>query len=166
MSKPLPTLDRLAEVLDYAPETGAFRWKVRCGRQAAGKPAGCLCKKTGYVLISVDGTLLGAHRIAWFISHGSWSVGDIDHRDLNPANNSICNLRLASRAQNNANAPLKRNNTSGHKGVVWDKANKKWTAQIMRDRKTTKLGRFILIEDAVAAYAEAAKATWGEFVRV
>ena len=50
--------------------------------------------------------------------------GDIDHRDTNPLNNQRVNLRSATRSQNSANTGKSKNNTSGYKGVHWDKKNK------------------------------------------
>lgn len=165
MAKPLPTAERVRELLDYDPATGTFTWRVRCGRQAAGKPAGCV-GPNGYVLVSIDGTLLTAHRLVWFLETGEWPESDIDHRDLDTAHNQIDNLRLATRAQNNANCLPHKNNTSGFKGVHWDKKNEKWVAQITVNRKNRKIGRFLRIEDALAAYAGAAKAAWGDYARV
>lgn len=46
---------------------------------------------------------------------------------------------------------LARNNTSGFQGVVWDKARKKWRAEIKVKGKKVHLGRFSEIGDAVEA---------------
>ena len=110
MRKALPTIDRVREVLSYDPETGDFRWKVRCGKRGAGRQAGCLSKATGYVLISVDGTLMTAHRLAWFHVHGEWPQ-ELDHCDNDRSNNCLGNLRLVTRSQI-ANAARRRSNTS------------------------------------------------------
>lgn len=43
------------------------------------------------------------------------------------------------------------NNTSGTKGVCWDKTRNKWVAQINIRKKAIRLGRFDDINDAIAA---------------
>lgn len=47
------------------------------------------------------------------------------------------------------------NNTSGYKGVTWDKTQNKWKAQIVFKNKVIYLGRFENIEDAVEARLKA-----------
>ena len=76
----------------------------------------------------------------------------VDHINGNKLDNRRKNLRLCTNQENgfNRTSPNK-NNTSGHRGVTWDKVNKKWTAQITVNYKTRKIGRFIKLEDAVAA---------------
>lgn len=44
-----------------------------------------------------------------------------------------------------------RNNTSGFKGITWDKTQNKWRAQIVFKNKAINLGRYINIEDAIEA---------------
>lgn len=57
-----------------------------------------------------------------------------------------------------------KNNTSGIKGVYWDRARGKWVAQIEFQGKNYHLGRFGDIEDAAAARKEAEKALFGNFL--
>ncbi len=54
---------------------------------------------------------------------------------------------------------INRNNTSGFKGVYFNKLNtvKVWTAEIIRAGRKTRLGSFERIEDAALAYELAAK---------
>jgi hypothetical protein len=94
----------------------------------------------------------------------------VDHRDGDGLNNrrrgKDGNLRLASNAQNGRNGRFRRNNTSGHKGVSWDKAKQKWEAYIMLNGKQRRLGRYLNINDAAAAYAKASAELHGEFGRI
>lgn len=57
-----------------------------------------------------------------------------------------------------------KNNTSGVKGVYWDREREKWVAQIEFQGKNYRLGRFNDIEDAAAARKEAEKALFGNFL--
>lgn len=88
-----------------------------------------------------------------------------DHRDLNKLNNQKSNLRICNRSENGSNRGKQVNNTSGYKGVVWDKFNSKWIAQIMVNQKHIKLGRYVDIEDAIEAYRVASIKYFGEFAR-
>ena len=58
---------------------------------------------------------------------------NIDHIDRNPLNNCRTNLRFATQREQNINQGLNNRNTSGVKGVSWDKTRNKWKVQI--DRK-------------------------------
>lgn len=73
----------------------------------------------------------------------------IDHRDRNPSNNCIFNLRPSTPQQNafNTNA----------KGYYWHKCAKKWHAHIQLDGKRMYLGLFDTEEEAKQAYLEAKK---------
>lgn len=88
-----------------------------------------------------------------------------DHIDGDGLNNQRSNLRLATPAQNVRNTRIQKNNKSGHKGVSWDKTSNKWRTAIQVDGKGKTLGRFSKIEDAIAAYEEAATKLFGEFKR-
>ena len=85
----------------------------------------------------------------------------VDHIDNCKTNNSITNLRWATSSQNNQNKSMMSNNTSGVKGVVWDKHTKKWKAQIMIDGVCVYLGSFTNIEDAKQARITRANQAFG-----
>ena len=88
---------------------------------------------------------------------------DTDHRDGNGLDNRRENLRNASRAQNVRNQRIRTSNTSGVKGVTWNKAKGKWVAFICVNGKKRYLGQFISLEDASSAYRAASKDLHGEF---
>lgn len=50
-----------------------------------------------------------------------------------------------------ANRAINKNNSSGHRGVHFDKGRKKWVAQITFQRKNHLLGRFNTLEEAIEA---------------
>src|SRR5690606_33021363 len=86
------TRERLAEVLDYDPTTGIFLWKKPTGSRAvAGSVAGTV-NLSGYIQIQIDGTIYYAHRLAWLWMTGSWPNNEIDHSEMNPADNRWSNL--------------------------------------------------------------------------
>ena len=79
---------------------------------------------------------------------------EVDHWDGDPLNNRRANIRPVSRKQNRENQRVNARNTSGYRGVYWNKAAGKWQAYIGHNGKSTNLGIF----DDVEAAAEAASA--------
>jgi hypothetical protein len=125
------------------------------------KPAGS--KNHGYIVIQIDGTKIFAHRLAWIYMTGRQPLYDIDHINLNRADNSWNNLREATRSENKANTTPPVTNTSGVKGVSWHKHRKNWRATIKIDGKAKHLGSFADIEEAKAAYEKTAAEMFGNF---
>lgn len=89
-----------------------------------------------------------------------WPEHEIDHRDKNPLNNAFENLRPATHAQNHQNISLRSDNTSGYRGVAWDKQASKWTAYINVEGRKRHLRYFATKEAAVAARFEAQRALY------
>lgn len=87
----------------------------------------------------------------------------VDHINHKKNNNRKSNLRFATVSQNAMNQKLSSNNTSGVKGVSWNKEQGKWSSQIMLNRKNKFLGYFDNFEDAVKARKEAEDIYHGEY---
>jgi len=87
----------------------------------------------------------------------------IDHKDQNPLNNQRKNLRAATNSQNQHNRGCNKNNTSGVKGVVFDKSRGKYRAQIMVEGKCHNLGRFDTVAEAAAVVQHKREELVGEF---
>jgi len=60
---------------------------------------------------------------------------DTDHINGNKLDNRRENLRVVTRSENNANQKINKNNTSGYKGVSWNRNLQYWTANIKVNRK-------------------------------
>lgn len=164
------TPEQAADLLSYDPETGVIRWRVHRGRyHCKGKVAGSL-RKDGYINIRVGaggGGFVLAHRMAWVLAHGEWPAEFVDHINGDRSDNRLCNLRLATKQQNNANSASV--NKTGFRGVTYvpqRKATKKFMASIRVDGKGKTLGYFHTAEEAHAAWAAAAKKRHGKFARV
>lgn len=87
----------------------------------------------------------------------------VDHIDGNGLNNVRQNLRIASQQENNFNTRLRKDNTSGFKGVSCDRG--RWRATIARDGHTKSLGYFDSPQEAAIAYDIAARKLFGEFAQ-
>lgn len=81
---------------------------------------------------------------------------DTDHINGNKLDNRRSNLRILTRSQNKASSSLQySNNTTGYKGVHFDKSRDKYMAFIRVNGKMHNLGRFNNKEDAIAIRKEA-----------
>lgn len=81
---------------------------------------------------------------------------DVDHVNHNTLDNRRCNLRIATKSQNQQNrlgAP--RNSSSGIRGVHWDKRDKRWVARIRINNKKKTIGRYKDMLEAQQAVIEA-----------
>lgn len=158
----------LKSVLHYDPETGIFTWLPRCrsmfkeDRFAAawnGKHANKIIGYDGwqgYLVTRVDGSLYRLHRLAFLYMTGAFPTDQVDHINGVRNDNRWDNLRAATGSENRRNQKLPPNNTSGHVGVHWHKAQGKWHARIMVAKRWLYLGSFSEFSDAVAARKSAA----------
>lgn len=90
----------------------------------------------------------------------------VDHINGDGLDNRRGNLREASHSTNGFNAGLPAHNTSGRKGVTWDKRSRRWQAQIMVNRRNIFLGQFDDLDDAGRAYDDGARIYHGQFARL
>lgn len=156
------TQSRLKELLHYDPDTGVFTWSDAAYHRVRGRVAGVRLAH-GYIVIGVDKTQYRAHQLAWLYVHGCFPSSEIDHKDANPSNNAVNNLRLATRSQQQWNHRKRRNCTSFYKGVWFDKDRKKWRSAIEAEGRRKDLGRFASPALAHLAYCRAAKKYHKEF---
>lgn len=89
----------------------------------------------------------------------------VDHCDRNGLNNRRSNLRVCSNRQNQRNAKVRSDNTTGFKGVFRSNKTNRYRAMIRVDGKRLHLGVFHSAEEAYGAYCEASKRYHGEFGR-
>ena len=87
----------------------------------------------------------------------------IDHKNRCKNDCRKNNLRIATRSQNSINQNLRKNNTSGCTGVMFDKSTQMWKARITINKKCLQLGSFINKQDAIRARLNAESKYLGEF---
>lgn len=91
------------------------------------------------------------------------SKGEIvDHINHNRIDNRKSNLRICTQSQNLMNKCKQANNTSGFKGVTYDRRDDKWIAQIKVGNKLYR-ERFVKLEDAVECRKQMDKKYFNKF---
>ena len=156
--------------LKYSPETGECWRKLSAGRWKLITPG----NNGGiYTCLDICGRTCRLHRIIAevFLNDGkpltaTQQVDHIQHADGSHTQDRLSNLRVASSSQNGMNQRIARNNTSGYKGVSWEKKANKWRATIVSCGRTKYLGYFPTAEAAALAYDKAAKELHGEFAEL
>lgn len=97
---------------------------------------------------------------------GITNANDLDHINRNRLDNRKLNLRECNRSQNLSNQGLSSKNTTGYKGVCYDKSRNKYEAYIKHHSKKIFLGRFNTAIEAATAYNIKAFELKGEFARL
>jgi hypothetical protein len=90
----------------------------------------------------------------------------IDHGNMNVLDNRKSNLRKCTIQQNACNREKPKHNTSGYKGVYWEKGLKKWRSAIRLNNKKIHIGCYEIKIEAAKAYNKKAKELFGEFARL
>ena len=153
------TQEILKEIFDY--QDGYLIWKKKISKKVVvGRKAGY--DRKGYVNIGVLSKEYPAHSLIYL-----WHFGEypkvVDHINRDKKDNRIENLRKATFQQNSANSRIPSHNTSGYKGVCFDKKQNAFMSYITFNGKFKFLGYFKTPEEASDAYFKKAKEFFGEF---
>lgn len=104
-------------------------------------------------------TVVSMHRVLM-----GFPPAEVDHEDKDGLNNRrSTNLRIATRSENMQNRAAQRNNTSGFKGVWFQKKSGRWYSAIRHAGQRTYFGPFDSAQDASDAYVDASKRLHGLF---
>jgi hypothetical protein len=160
------TAEFVRDVFNYNSITGKLTWKIRLSNKCMiGSEVGHI-DKDGYRVVGIQRRRYYVQRIIWLWVTGEWPEREIDHEDMNRANNIWTNLRVATTSQNQYNCLAHKHNTSGFKGVSYNKNAGRYEARIRLVGRLIHLGLFDTAEDAAVAYVEAAKRIAGPFFRI
>lgn len=88
---------------------------------------------------------------------------NVTFKDKDYLNCRKSNLLAGPPSKRGANRRISSNNTSGYKGVCWNKTANRWMAYIQAEGKSKTLGYFTDIIDAIAARKDAEDKYFGEF---
>lgn len=160
------TQELVRKLFEYR-EDGCLIWKYhpdKSKKYYIGTVAGMLMSD-GYYRVSILGKKYRLHRVIFLYHKGylpEFPV-TIDHITGNRDDNRIENLREATKSQQNYNKPISNSNTSGIKGVCWDKTNRKWKTKVESNGKRYTVGYFSDIEEAKNAVRQLREKLHGEF---
>ena len=125
--------------------------------------------KTGVVYAQAE-VRIGVNQYKWIPMHrliaNTPDGMETDHIDGDGLNNRRSNLRACTRAQNNRNQRIRKDNSTGYRGVRKVTNSPNWYAQVRVDNRDIYLGTFTTPEAAAQAYNEAAKRHHGEFANL
>jgi len=136
--------------LEDRDRVGLIKWHAVCD----GKNFYAACCKRK------DRPSMKLHRYIMYAKKGE----HVDHINGDTLDNRKENLRICKHKENLKNQRIRKNNTSGYRGVYFNKSHKKWRAQIQDGEGNRKyLGSFSTPEEAAKAYDTAAKEIYGDF---
>lgn len=141
------TAKNFRDTFTYA--DGQLLWKKTRRKAVAGAVAGGMDVK-GYLRVTLDKKVYLVHRVVYKMLRGR-TPRMLDHIDNDPLNNRIENLRPCTPSQNAQNRKRPVNNTSGVKGVYWNRAKNKWMARVMTGGARTFIGYFSSLDAAAEA---------------
>lgn len=101
------------------------------------------------------------HRLVMGCTKGDGII--IDHIDRNRIDCRKKNLRIVNNSQNTMNSCIRSDNTSGVRGVYWNKKRNKWVARITANQQDIHLGNFDYFEDAENARKIGEEKYFGEY---
>lgn len=159
------TQELLKELFNYDQESGIFTRKVnRANNKVKSGDVVGVISSCGYLYVGIGHKRYFLHRLAWLYVYGSFPIGHIDHINRAPADNRISNLRVATNQQNAFNTKIRSDNSSGHKGVHWNKLSNNWRVRACLNQKHISLGCYKIKEDAIKAYKDFIETHHGDFI--
>lgn len=146
----------------YDEETGNLFWRIRTGQNVkVGARAYSVTK--GRKTVQIPGGRVPQSHAVWMMHKGKWPDEELDHRDKNPSNDKIGNLRNCPTTKNCMNQTVRRTNKCGFKGVTKHPQQNAYWCRISADGKRYQLGLYPTAELAAGAYRIAAACMHGEY---
>jgi len=128
------TQEYIKTLFDYKDGVFVHKTAKARGKIKVGELVGSMTS-SGYKRVTIDYKEYPLHQII-YLWHFGYIPKIIDHKDGNPLNNDIDNLRSVDHYQNMQNRKIPKNNTSGCKNVSWNKKYKQWQIHVRNNKKT------------------------------
>lgn len=117
--------------------------------------------KNGYVVSCTAEEAILMHRLIMGLKKGDQQ--EVDHIYHKTNDNRKTQLRIVCYSENKMNKGLQSNNTSGYKGISYNKQYRKWEAEIGVYNHKIKLGYFENKDEAIKARKQAEEKYFGEY---
>lgn len=106
----------------------------------------------GHERFSIGRKMAYAHRYSYEVEHGPVPEGlVVDHKCRNRGCVNPDHLQAVTPAENGQNRGIDSRNSTGYRGVSWDKRSSKYIAQVRFQGRTNFCGYYDRAEDAAAA---------------
>lgn len=152
---------KLHSLFDYS--DGLLLWK-KTGKGIRGDKIAGNVRPDGYRSIRIEQKAYLAHRLIFLFHHG-YMPKYIDHKDGDPTNNRIENLRESTHSQNMMNSKVNSVSRSKIKNVRWNNSCSKWQVLIQVMGKQRHIGVYKDLELAELVAIEARNKYHGEFAK-
>ena len=159
-------LEYIHSRFEYNPELGRLISKISSGTHKYRHIKGELVKGAatgdGYREIFFRNHRLREHRLIYLMCHG-FLPEMLDHIDGNKLNNKIENLRSCSGSQNQFNKKIPKNNTTGFKGILFNKKENRYFGRVRVSGKQYNTKRTKSLTEAVLLLRNLRENLHGEY---
>ena len=120
----------------------------------------CVGSKGSIITNDKNGNTILLHRLILNVDNLNIQIDHIKHKRYD---NRKSQLRIVDNSKNQMNTKIRTDNTSGYKGVSWNKNLNKWYSYIDVDNKRVHIGFFDELNNAITARKEAEEKYHGEY---
>lgn len=160
LEKHLITQSELKRWVRYSPVTGRM-YRIlgvypKTGREYPRNDEILGTNNRGYKWLKLLEKMYLLHRLAVLYMTGEHPTGEVDHINGDRLDNRWNNLRVCDSFANSRNQGVRKDCTSGVRGVNYNtcsttRSDKRWVARISHKGKRILLGNFLTFEEAVRA---------------
>ena len=155
--------ENIGEYLQLDPTTGKLWWTQKPSPRVKVGDEAFTAGHNGYRRGRFQKRSLLAHRVVWFLHHGSQPPAGIDHINGNPADNRPENLRPAGQTLNTRNTRVRKDSKTGVKGVRGHVDSPNFQGQVRLEGKRYYTDWYPSIAEAEIAVRQLREQLHGDF---
>ena len=164
---PALNVDYIEDRLRADLQSGRLWWvdASKYHRPLVGKEAGHVRRgrrNKNYWVVRISGISYLRSHLIMALATGRWPDDEVDHKNGNSLDDSITNLRHATRQQNSQNIKTRKRLSSLPMGIRLMPSGR-YQARITIDKRQTYLGTFASVDDAKEMYQRARRQYFGDF---